>query len=155
MSSNDRIIQEARDRAESLYAEGMLCSEVLILVANEMAGSPFSSDISRLGTALGIGMGNSGCSCGALSGAIVGAGIMAGRVGADESCDPALDISSELHARFRSQEGAACCRAITSRLGGMDTPERREHCTRLTGACAAWLAELALDRDMVSTLSVA
>jgi hypothetical protein len=74
--NSEEAIQQAKTRAEDLYRSGQfLCSEAVLLVANEYLGKPMPDDVVRLASGFPVGIGLSGCVCGAISGGVMALGL--------------------------------------------------------------------------------
>jgi C_GCAxxG_C_C family probable redox protein len=132
-----KAIEEAKNKAEEMYRTGeFLCSEAILLVANEFLGKPMPNKIVKLASGFPVGIGKAGCVCGALSGGVMALGLKYGRTKPRAKTPGMFEASKELHDRFIARRGHTCCR-ILIRHFQMGSPEHIKHCTAITGEVAA------------------
>ena len=97
----------------------------------------------RMASGFPIGMGKAQCLCGAVSGGEMVLGMMYGRT-KGEAMDPKMfERAKGLHDYIKDAYGATCCRVITKQWNGDNfaSPERKQHCIKITGQVARWVAE--------------
>jgi C_GCAxxG_C_C family probable redox protein len=141
-----QAIAKAKNKAEEMYRSGeFLCSEAILLVANEYLGKPMPSKIVKLASGFPVGMGMAGCVCGALSGGVMALGLKYGRTKPRAKTPGMFEASKELHDRFKARRGHACCRVLIRHLK-MGSPEHIKQCTTITGEVAADVIDI-LSRD--------
>jgi C_GCAxxG_C_C family probable redox protein len=142
-----QAIAKARNRAEEMYRSGeFLCSEAVLLVANEFLGKPMPDKIVKLASGFPVGMGMAGCVCGALSGGIMALGLKYGRTKPKAKTPGMFEASRELHDRFKSRRGHTCCRVLIRHLQ-MGSPEHIRQCTVITGEVAADVIDILSRKD--------
>ena len=144
----DRI-KEVRDRAEGYFDRGeFFCSESVVHTINQFLGSPMPEEITRLASGFPIGLGKSGCLCGAVSGGEMALGIVYGRTLGEPMNDKMFPAAADLHDHCKKMYGSTCCRVLVK---GFEfcSPERKNHCVKITGEVAAWVAERLLNDDDV------
>lgn len=145
--NKQQAIINAKKKAEEMYRSGeFLCSEAILLVANEFLGKPMPNKIVKLASGFPVGMGMAGCVCGALSGGIMALGLKYGRTKAKAKTPGMFEASRELHDRFKSRRGHTCCRVLIRHLQ-MGSPEHIEQCTVITGEVAADVIEILSRKD--------
>lgn len=137
-----QAIWKAQCRAEEMYRTGQfLCSEAVLLVANEYLGKPMPDEMVKLASGFPVGMGLAGCVCGAISGGVMALGLKYGRSEPGATTPGMFEASKELHDRFKSRRGSVCCRVLIRRFE-MGSPEHIRQCTKITGEVAADVIEL-------------
>jgi C_GCAxxG_C_C family probable redox protein len=142
-----KAIQEARNKAEEMYRTGeFLCSEAILLVANEFLGKPMPNTIVKLASGFPVGMGMAGCVCGALSGGVMALGLRYGRTKPRAKTPGMFETSKELHDRFIARRGHTCCRVLIRHLQ-MGSPEHITQCTTITGEVAADVIDILSRED--------
>lgn len=125
-----------------MYRTGQfLCSEAVLLVANEHLGKPMPDEIVKLASGFPVGMGSAGCVCGAISGGVMALGLKYGRTEPGATTPGMFEASKELHDRFKARRGSACCRVLIRKFE-MGSPEHIQQCTEITGEVAADVIEL-------------
>lgn len=132
----EMIIQDARERAESLYRDGdYLCSEAVFTVINDYLGRPVPPEAVKMASGFPVGMGTAGCACGALSGAVMALGLKFGRTEPRAEMPDLFRVSKELHDEFKKKFRSACCRGLIKKFefGG---PEHISQCVYITGQAA-------------------
>lgn len=139
------IIQE---NAEKLFRSGTyFCSEAVVQTINEALNEPFPKDIVKMASGFPIGMGKAGCLCGAVSGGQMALGMVYGRTEGEPMKEKMFEMSKGLHDHIKEQYKATCCRVITKQWAGDNfmSPERKQHCVKITGEVARWVAEKMID----------
>lgn len=134
--TEEMIIQEARERAESLYRDGdYLCSEAVFTVINDYLGRPVPPEAVKMASGFPVGMGTAGCACGALSGAIMALGLKFGRTEPRAEMPDMFRVSKELHDEFKNKFRSTCCRVLIKKFefGG---EEHMKQCVYITGQAA-------------------
>lgn len=125
---------EAGKKAEKYYKKGQfLCSEAVLLAINEVYELGMPEEYVKMASGFPVGMGSAGCSCGALTGGQMALGLAFGRTKKKEDNKKAMELSKELHDKFREKYKTACCRILIKDV--KDKP--REHfkqCTEITKA---------------------
>lgn len=144
-ATTDAAIAAARSRAEHLYRSGQyLCSEAVLLVANEHLGHPMTDDIVRLASGFPVGIGMAGCVCGAISGGVMALGLRYGRTQPAAETPGLFEAARQLHDRFKGRRRSVCCRVLIERFE-FGSPAHLDQCATITGEVAADVIEL-LDR---------
>jgi len=155
-----------KEKALSLFKQGMHCSQVLAMVGLEKLGIDDPSVIKAMGS-FGGGIGGTGNICGTLVGAVSVIGRLYSRAGLDEKENPRMWAATKAVMK-NFQELAAPHGGINcSQIAGVDwmdreqvkdfyaNPEsRRRHCMTMVGETAKALGDL-LDKEaqiMASTI---
>ena len=139
MEFNDKeqkLINDARERAESLYRDGdYLCSEAIFTVVNDLLGRPVPAEAVKLASGFPVGMGTAGCACGALSGGVMALGLKFGRTAPGAEMPDMFKVSKELHDEFKKNFRSTCCRVLIKKFefGG---EEHMKQCVYITGQVA-------------------
>lgn len=133
-------VEKTREKAEEYYASGsFLCSEAVVkAVCEEVGGIPVDV-ATRAASAFPGGFG-SGCTCGALAGGAMVIGLYHGRDTAHGDNSKVMRLSSELHNKFKVQNGSTCCRVLTRKFD-KSKGEHKSQCQKFTGEVAQWVAE--------------
>ena len=143
MDSNN-FIGFVRQEADEYFRSGtFFCSEAIVQTLNDHLIEPFPEEVVRIASSFPIGLGKAQCLCGAVSGGEIVLGMVYGRT-KGQPMDPRLfTLAKELHDYIRDKYGATCCRVITREWAGdnFQSPGRKQHCIRITGEVAAWVAE--------------
>jgi C_GCAxxG_C_C family probable redox protein len=142
------IIELVRRRAKNLFENHKLCcSESLLLVLNHGFNGGLSSEQAKqLGAGFCGGMGEAGCLCGALSGATMGLGILVGpHVPYGMNKKNFRLLVRKLHDRFHERFSSTCCKILIKPYDN-DKKGRSSFCGSLTGATAAIVTELLLEK---------
>lgn len=135
------MIEAVRKEAEGYFERGELaCSEAVLCSINNLLGKPYSDNIVKLASGFPAGLGQSGCLCGAVAGGVMALGMVYGRIHGDSMNSKMLPAAKELHDYIKGEYGATCCRVLTKGLEPK-SPEKKNHCTKITGKVAAWVAE--------------
>lgn len=130
-------IKRVRETAENYYRNGdFFCSEAIVKTLKDEFMPELSDDVVKFASGFPVGIGRSGCTCGALAGAVMVIGMMFGRSEAKgKEVDKTLELSKELHDKFREMNRVTCCRILTKGLT-MGSPEHKDQCVRFTGDMA-------------------
>ncbi len=116
--------------AEGLYRSGkMHCAEAVLAAVKNNFLPAAGDDVVRLAAGFGGGSG-AGCICGAVSGGTMALGLV---VPGDRK--RVMELTRELHAWFKKEYGATCCRVLTAKGG-------KSGCPLITGRVAGKVAEL-------------
>ncbi len=135
------IIGKVRKIAEGYFDRGeFFCSESVVHTINQLLGSPMPHEITKLASGFPVGLGKSGCLCGAVSGGEIALGIAYGRKHGEAMDERMFPYSAQLHDHINQQYGSACCRVLVRNFEFV-SPERKNHCVKITGEVAAWVAE--------------
>lgn len=140
--TRDELAAQAKRTAEEYFRRGQYyCSEAVVQTINDLLGRPLPQEVVRMASGFPIGIGKSGCVCGAISGGVMALGLKYGRTA---PCEPMpermLAAAAELHDYIRDLYKSTCCRVL---VRGMEfgSPERKEHCIKITGLVAEWVAK--------------
>jgi C_GCAxxG_C_C family probable redox protein len=139
----EELLDKVQANAEELFRSGTyFCSEAVVQTINEFLGKPYDENVVKLASGFPIGMGKAGCLCGAVSGGQMALGMVYGRVEGEPMQDKMFDISKELHDYVKEEYKSTCCRVITREWTGdnFKSPERKNHCIKITGKVARWVA---------------
>jgi len=125
----DGVEQQVAAEAEKFYRSGkMHCAEAVLAAVKNQFAPTLSDDVVRLAAGFGGGSG-AGCICGAVSGATMALGLV---LEGDKKAVAAL--TRELHAWFKDQYGATCCKILTA--------HGKKGCVNLTSSVAGKVAGL-------------
>ncbi|NDL68458.1 C-GCAxxG-C-C family protein [Anaerotalea alkaliphila] len=143
----DLRIEEVREQAEGYFRRGeFFCSEAVVHAINGFMGWPYPAEVTRMASAFPIGLGKSGCLCGAVSGGAMALGMVYGRRHGEPMDARMFPVSARLHDHVKSLYKSTCCRVMVKDFE-FASPERKEHCVRITGEVAAWVAERILEEE--------
>lgn len=143
------LIEKVRETAEGYFDRGeFFCSEAVVHTINQLLGSPFPHEITKLASGFPIGLGKSGCLCGAVSGGEIALGMAYGRNHGEPMNEKMFPLAAQLHDHTRSIYKSTCCRVIVKDFEFVSA-ERKKHCVQITGEIAAWVAEQFLKDDKV------
>ncbi|MBM6838794.1 C-GCAxxG-C-C family protein, partial [Clostridium saudiense] len=125
------------------YRNGdFFCSEAIVKTIKDEFELPVSDEIVAAASGFPIGIGGSGCTCGAVSGGVMALGLVFGR---QEAKDPkvrkTMELTKELHEKFRKNHKSLCCRILTKGLD-MGSGEHKEQCISFTGEVAEEVAKI-------------
>jgi C_GCAxxG_C_C family probable redox protein len=149
--NKEEAIEMAKHRAEEMYRTGQfLCSEAVLVVANEYLGKPMPDDVVKLASGFPVGMGLSGCVCGGLVGGVMALGMKYGRSVPGTPTPGMFEASKELHDRFKARRGSTCCRVLIRKFQ-MGSPEHIEQCIQITGEVAADTIDILSREDFYPT----
>lgn len=99
-----------------------------------------TDEVVRSSTGHATGVGGARETCGAVPGGVQAIGLRYGRVDRAVRREPAIERAGDLVSAFRERFGSASCRELVERFPDMAHPARKEHCARLVGFVAGWLA---------------
>ncbi|MDO5096278.1 MAG: C-GCAxxG-C-C family protein [Peptostreptococcaceae bacterium] len=139
-------------QAEELYRSGTyFCSEAVVQTINEALDEPFAKEVVKMASGFPIGMGKAGCLCGAVSGGQMALGMVYGRVEGEPMHEKMFEVSKGLHDYIKDEYKSTCCRVITRQWAGDNfmSPERKQHCIKITGEVARWVAEQLIDDNQL------
>ena len=146
--NKEDAIEKARNNAEELYRTGQfLCSEAVLLVANEYLEKPMPDEVVKLASGFPVGIGLAGCVCGALSGGVMALGLKYGRTEPAAKTPGMFEASKELHDRFKARRKSTCCRILISKHT-FGSPEHIQQCVAITGEVAADVVEILSREDI-------
>ena len=145
MKTSNIDINKIRETAENYYRNGdFFCSEAIVKTIKDEFELPVSDEIVAAASGFPIGIGGSGCTCGAVSGGVMALGLVFGR---QEAKDPkvrkTMELTKELHEKFRKNHKSLCCRILTKGLD-MGSGEHKEQCISFTGEVAEEVAKIIL-----------
>lgn len=146
--TKEQLIEEVQKEAEGYFERGeFFCSEAVAQTINNFLDKPYDENVVKLASGFPIGMGKSGCLCGAVSGGQMALGMAYGRVHGEAMNEKMFPLSAALHDFIKEEYGSTCCRIITREWAGdnFQSPERRQHCIKITGKVARWVAEQLLE----------
>lgn len=130
-------LKEVYDHAGELYRKGdFYCSESIVATMREYFDKDMPEALISSASGFPIGVGRQKCMCGAITGGIISIGYFFGRTeGADPQVNKTLELSAELHEKFKEMNKYACCSILTR---GMDfaSGEHKEQCIRFTSEMA-------------------
>lgn len=136
-------LNKVRETAEEYYRKGdFYCSEAVVKTIKDTFELDFSDEVIKLASGFPVGIGGSGCTCGAVSGGVMALGMVFGRSNAkDPKVMKTMELSAELHERFREKRKFVCCKILTK---GMDfgKKEHLEQCIAITGEVAEIVADI-------------
>ncbi|MBM6861456.1 C-GCAxxG-C-C family protein [Clostridium saudiense] len=143
MKTSNIDINKIRETAENYYRNGdFFCSEAIVKTIKDEFELPVSDEIVAAASGFPIGIGGSGCTCGAVSGGVMALGLVFGR---QEAKDPkvrkTMELTKELHEKFRKNHKSLCCRILTKGLD-MGSGEHKEQCISFTGEVAEEVAKI-------------
>ncbi|HLR34993.1 MAG TPA: C-GCAxxG-C-C family protein [Tissierellales bacterium] len=150
--TKEELLIKVREEAEGYFARGeFFCSESVVQTINNLLGKPYDEKIVKMASGFPIGIGKSGCLCGAVSGGEMALGMVYGRVHGEEMNEKMFPMAAGLHDYIKDMYKSTCCRVITRQWAGdnFQSPERREHCIKITGEVAAYVAEKLIEDGQV------
>ncbi len=143
-----KIIEQIRTIAEGYFERGeFFCSESVVHTINQALGSPMPHEITKLASGFPVGLGKSGCLCGAVSGGEIALGIAYGRKHGEPMNEMMFPLAAQLHEHIMNLYGSNCCRVLVKKFDFV-SPERKNHCVKITGEVAAWVAERLMEDDL-------
>ncbi|KPU45517.1 putative redox-active protein [Oxobacter pfennigii] len=148
----EEVLDKVQANAEELFKSGTyFCSEAVVQTINEFLGKPYEENIVKLASGFPIGMGKAGCLCGAVSGGQMALGMVYGRVEGEPMQDRMFEVSKGLHDYVKDEYKSTCCRVITKEWAGdnFKSPERKDHCIKITGKVARWVANQIIEDKKV------
>ena len=144
----EKYLDQIRETAETYFRKGeFFCSEAVVQTINDALGQPYPEEVVKLASGFPIGLGKAQCLCGAVSGGEMTLGMVYGRVHG-EAMDPKMfDKAKRLHDFVKNEYKSTCCRVITKEWAGDNfmSPERKQHCIKITGKVAEWVANELVD----------
>lgn len=143
MNQKEKYLTTIRETAEEYFRKGeFFCSESVVKTINDALGNPYSDDVVKLASGFPIGLGKAQCLCGAVSGGEMALGMVYGRVHGEAMNPKMFEKSKGLHDFVKEEYKSLCCRVITKEWNGDNfaSPERKEHCIKITGKVAEWVA---------------
>lgn len=143
MRTSDIDINKIRETAENYYRNGdFFCSEAIVKTIKDEFELPISDEIVAAASGFPIGIGGSGCTCGAVSGGVMALGLVFGRQAPrDPKVRKTMELTKELHEKFRNNHKSLCCRILTKGLD-MGSGEHKEQCISFTGEVAEEVAKI-------------
>jgi C_GCAxxG_C_C family probable redox protein len=150
----EELLDKVQANAEELFRSGTyFCSEAVVQTINEFLGKPYEESVVKLASGFPIGMGKAGCLCGAVSGGQMALGMVYGRIEGEPMQDKMFEVSKELHDYVKDEYKSTCCRVITREWAGdnFKSPERKNHCIKITGKVARWVANQIIEDGKVET----
>lgn len=143
MKKSNIDINKIREKAESYYRNGdFFCSEAIVKTIKDEFELPISDEIIAAASGFPVGVGRAGCMCGAVSGGVMALGLVFGR---KEPKDPkvtkTMELTKELHEKFRNNHKSLCCRILTKGLD-MGAGEHKKQCIAFTGEVAEEVAKI-------------
>lgn len=143
MRTSDIDINKIRETAENYYRNGdFFCSEAIVKTIKDEFELPISDEIVAAASGFPIGIGGSGCTCGAVSGGVMALGLVFGRQAPrDPKVRKTMELTKELHEKFRKNHKSLCCRILTKGLD-MGSGEHKEQCISFTGEVAEEVAKI-------------
>ncbi|MDR2392309.1 MAG: C-GCAxxG-C-C family protein [Planctomycetota bacterium] len=132
--------------AKRYFYNGFHCAEAILKAFNERLALGLNRKTLGMATGLSAGMGKARCLCGCLSSGSMILGCLFGR--ADSHSDETLvfDLSRELHERFTSAFGHACCRILTRNVR-WGHPDHTKNCGELVRATAAIVKDIVVETE--------
>ena len=125
------VAAQVAQEAERLYRSGkMHCAEAVLAAVKQEFAPQIPDQVVQMAGGFGGGSG-AGCICGAVSGGTMALGLV---MDGDKKAVSAL--TRDLHAWFKEQYGATCCKILT--VNG------KKGCVKLTSSVAGKVAELLL-----------
>lgn len=141
--NKEKYLTTIRETAEEYFRKGeFFCSESVVKTINDALGNPYSEDVVKLASGFPIGLGKAQCLCGAVSGGEMALGMVYGRVHGEAMNPKMFEKAKGLHDFVKEEYKSLCCRVITREWNGDNfaSPERKEHCIKITGTVAWWVA---------------
>ncbi len=141
--NKEKYLTTIRETAEEYFRKGeFFCSESVVKTINDALGNPYSEDVVKLASGFPIGLGKAQCLCGAVSGGEMALGMVYGRVHGEAMNPKMFEKAKGLHDFVKEEYKSLCCRVITREWNGDNfaSPERKEHCIKITGKVAWWVA---------------
>lgn len=148
------LVARLRDHAKNLYeTHQLLCAEAVLVSLNQGLDGGLTEDQAvTMAAPFCVAMGDSGCLCGALSGAVLATGLFIGNNQPYAHRKDMREIGLALHNKFRSANGATCCKVISKQLKH-DKKAHFRQCANITAGAAEMAARLILEKrpDLVKT----
>lgn len=121
----------AAQLAGGYFLEGNNCCESIIRTMMDLTGTELPASAVHLGRYFRRGMG-AGCVCGALVGGVMMLGLL--------KPNSEADLGQELHEKFVTEYGSACCRNIRRKQGLLNRVTN-EKCRQITARTAEMVME--------------
>ncbi|HBG3552332.1 TPA: C_GCAxxG_C_C family protein [Clostridioides difficile] len=153
MKTKEEYLKEVRTTAEECFRRGeFFCSEAVLHTINNALGQPLSPEITKLASGFPVGLGKAQCLCGAISGGEMALGLVYGRVHGEAMNPKMFEHAKGLHDYIKKEYGATCCRVITKKwdCDNFMSPERKEHCIKITGQVAEWVADKLIEDEKLN-----
>jgi cysteine synthase A len=116
MDAGESTGSTAANLARRYFQNGLSCSEATIKAFNDFYNLGLPENCLKIATGFGGGLGESGCLCGCVSGCVMALSLIAGREKVYQSNRMVFLAANELHRRFRENNKAICCRALTKNV---------------------------------------
>lgn len=148
MSTREEYVKSIRETAEEYFRSGTyFCSEAIVQTLNDALGKPYGDDVVKLASSFPVGLGKAQCLCGAVSGGEMVLGMVYGRTKGQPMDPKMFETAKGLHDFIKEAYKSTCCRVITHQWAGDNfmSPERKEHCIKITGVVAEWVANTLID----------
>ncbi|MGE5561058.1 MAG: C-GCAxxG-C-C family protein [Chloroflexota bacterium] len=140
-ATRQELVAQAKATAEEYFRQGKyFCSEAVVQTINDLLGKPMPQEVVKMASGFPVGIGKSGCVCGAISGGVMALGMVYGRTAPGQPMpERMLPAAAALHDYIRDLYKSTCCRVL---VHGMEfgSPERKNHCIKITGLVAEWVA---------------
>lgn len=141
----EQFLQKVRETGEGYFDRGeFFCSEAVVKTINDLLDEPYDESVTKLASGFPIGVGKSGCLCGAVSGGVMALGMVYGRKHGEEMNEKMFPMAADLHDHIKDLYKSTCCRVMTRNFE-FASPERKNHCVKITGEVAAYVAEKLLE----------
>lgn len=154
--TKEQYLIQIRETAEEYFRSGTyFCSEAVVQTINDALGQPFDESIVKMASSFPVGLGKAQCLCGAISGGEMALGIVYGRVKGQPMDPKMFEHAKALHDYVKKEYKSTCCRVITRQWNGDNfmSPERKQHCIKITGEVAEWVANVLIDDGKLSVES--
>ncbi|MFX4263021.1 C-GCAxxG-C-C family protein [Pelotomaculum propionicicum] len=136
--------KEVRIRAENYFAQDYNCAQAVALSCTELLNVK-TEGIKQVAAGFGHGM-NAGCTCGALAGGVMAISLLLAGPDTKGFDREIAAASAELHKKFVSEFGQACCRGLRKKF----SPYKNSRCREITSKTAAITLDLLLARKAPS-----
>jgi C_GCAxxG_C_C family probable redox protein len=145
-------ISRIKSISEKYYGDGdYFCSEAIVKTIRDEFNLDIGDEAIAMSSGFPVGIGGSECMCGAVAGGCMCIGMVFGRTRArDKSVAKTMELSKELHDRFKQRNKVLCCRILTKGMK-KGSKEHRDQCSRFTGEVAADTARI-MAREMKLTV---
>ena len=145
-----KIIEDVRKTAENHFKQGdYFCSESVLTTINDLLGQEFKPEIVKMASGFPIGIGKSGCLCGAVSGGVMALGLAYGREKPGADMPRSFPNNAALHDHIINKYGSTCCRVLTMEFDDFASKKRAQHCHKITGEVAAWIAKNFIENGII------
>ncbi len=127
-------LSEVAQTAGQYYKDGdFYCSEALMKTIKDTFEIDMPDEIIAMTSGFPQGIGASGCTCGALSGGVMALGMIFGRTKPKgPEVTKAMELSKELHDKFRTLNKVACCRILIKKVE-YASEAHVQQCAKFTG----------------------